>query len=253
MEIFNRVLSGATEEDIIDGTFSFPDGIEVIGACAFKGCTSLQSIALADGVELIGAYAFQGCKSLRSIVLPEGIEAIGDAAFYDCTSLQSIRFPEGVKTIGGAVFEDCTNLRAIHIFTTSNEERQRIRDLLSEKVRVLVASEELTQRVMDITKKELGRILTATESNAMRRSAKNVGFFPEEIFTEINKQTNSKDHVFYQKARREINKLVLPANEEDFKVYEAQVKAVVDMVIDRAKRGIYSPDDGSVSSATMKG
>lgn len=275
MKISEGVISDVADEDIVDGTFSFPEGIAEIGPClfqgraklqsiflpkgvkmigarAFKDCAVLQSIVFSEGIELIGSYAFQGCKSLRSIVLPEGVKLIGDAAFYDCTMMQSIRFTGRVEKIGGAVFEDCPNLRVIHIFNASTEERQHIRNLLPERVGVLVASEEFTQRVLDINDKELRRILQYSASNAMRRSAKSIGFFPEEVFTEINKQTNPKDHVFYQKAQREIDKLVLPASESDLEVYEAQVKTVVDMVIERAKRGLYSPDEVSVSTTTMK-
>lgn len=321
MKVSNGVLSHVTNEDIINGTFPFPEGVKWIDDSGFRACTCLQSIDIPRDVNRIGDWAFSGCTSLESIRFPEGLGCIGHAGFMSCTSLKSIsfndgftatgwatfsgctslksvHFPEGFMTIGDSgfarctslknisfpatmhiigegafsgctslesirflggvneicdnAFADCSSLSFIYLSSSKEEERLRVRELLPESLRSRIVSRALEQKLPDMLDKELRRTLQIPTSNAMRRSAKNVGFFPDDVFTEINKQTNPEDNAFCQKARREISKLVLPANEEDFKVYETQVKAVVDMVVERATKGIYSRIEGSSNSTSLK-
>ena len=50
-----------------------PDNVTRIGADAFNGCFSLQSITIPKNVTHIDSYAFFGCFSLESILLPKNI------------------------------------------------------------------------------------------------------------------------------------------------------------------------------------
>lgn len=245
--IFDAAFVGCTSLKSV----SFPNGFIAIGWAAFSGCTSLQSAFFPDGFQTIGSSAFERCTSLQSISFSQSIKLIGEGAFSGCTSLESIRFLGGVNKIGDNAFAGCPNLSYIYLSSSNENERQQVMSLLPESLRCRIVPQAFEQKLPDMLNIELGRILEIPASNAIRRSTKSIGFFSEDVCIEINKQTNPRDHAFYQKARREINKLTLPANKNDFEVYKNKVKTVVDMVIERAKRGICSPDEASVSSTTI--
>ena len=141
---------------------------------AFYSCTGLTSITIPSGVTSIGAGAFSGCSSLESMTLPfvggsrkcasdtyqypfgyifgtssytggvatkqyyygsstsdttnstfyipESLKSVtitgGNilyGAFYNCTSLTSITIPDGVTRIGSGAFSGCTGLTSITI------------------------------------------------------------------------------------------------------------------------------------------
>ena len=85
-----------------------------IGDYAFRGCSSLTSIAIPECVTEIGDYAFYGCSSLTSITIPESVAEIGDYAFRGCSSLTSITIPESVTEIGYNAFYGCMNLKNVY-------------------------------------------------------------------------------------------------------------------------------------------
>ena len=105
-EIGNNAFKGNTT--II--SIAIPDGVTLIGDSAFSGCSSLTSINIPDGVTSIGGRAFRGCSSLASITIPDGVTSIGGSAFYGCSSLTSITIPGGVTSIGGSAFYGCSSL-----------------------------------------------------------------------------------------------------------------------------------------------
>lgn len=67
--------------------------ITEIGTWAFKGCTSLTSIAIPKSVTKIGYEAFAYCKSLTSVIISEGVTEIGEGTFENCKSLASVKVP----------------------------------------------------------------------------------------------------------------------------------------------------------------
>ena len=79
-----------------------------ITACAFKGCSSLESINISN-VEVIDQGAFQGCSSL-TVFHAQGLNTIKEDAFKDCTALRSVTLPETVTGIENNAFSGCTNL-----------------------------------------------------------------------------------------------------------------------------------------------
>ena len=118
-----------------DGTI---EGVEYIGASAFRGCSNLRTVQLANSVTEIGAqvfyycnnlksinistelkaiseYMFTGCSSLTNIEIPEGITSIENYAFHLCTNLETIKLPSTLETIEGTAFNRCTKLANIEI------------------------------------------------------------------------------------------------------------------------------------------
>ena len=81
---------------------------DVIGDCAFYGCSGLTSINLPASITEIGESAFYGCSGLTSINLPASITEISSEAFSDCSGLTSIYvYAEKVPEMDSYVFEKC--------------------------------------------------------------------------------------------------------------------------------------------------
>ena len=115
MRIIKNVLIKVENEDIVDGKFEIPDGVEEIEGGAFEDCSSLTSIKIPDRVEFIQNSAFEGCSSLTSIKIPDSVRWIGRFAFCRCSSLTSIEIPDGVTSIDKLAFCRCSSLTSIEI------------------------------------------------------------------------------------------------------------------------------------------
>ena len=96
-------------------SLTLPDGITEIGSSAFFGCSGLTSLTLPAGITTIGGSAFEGCSGLTSLTLPAGITSIGDDAFYGCSGLTSLNLPAGITTIGSSAFYGCSGLTSLTI------------------------------------------------------------------------------------------------------------------------------------------
>ena len=88
---------------------------DVIGKCAFKGCSGLTSLTLPDGITEIGDEAFEDCSGLTSLTLPDGITEIGSSAFFGCSGLTSLTLPAGITEISSSAFNRCSGLTSITI------------------------------------------------------------------------------------------------------------------------------------------
>lgn len=106
-------IGTCTDEDlVIPATY---DGCPVVSVYGLENCTWIKSITIQEGVEGIGANAFKGCTSLVSIDIPSSVNSIGYSAFGDCSSLESIEFPNGITVIQWGMFSNCTSLKNIII------------------------------------------------------------------------------------------------------------------------------------------
>ncbi|MCL2563929.1 MAG: leucine-rich repeat domain-containing protein [Oscillospiraceae bacterium] len=101
--------NGAATEVVV------PDGVKVIEAEAFKGCSGLEKVVMSERVQGIGARAFFGCSSLKEIVIPKYVQGIGAQAFEGCSSLEKIVIPESAEQIVGPVFGGCHSLQELII------------------------------------------------------------------------------------------------------------------------------------------
>lgn len=113
-----------------------PPSVSYIDDYAFRGNTTLKSIALPDGCSH-GHSVFSGCSALTQVYLPNGSN--GDTAFLfnrcsslkyvhipaswtelaeefrGCTSLENITIPESVYKISKDAFKGCTSLKTVTI------------------------------------------------------------------------------------------------------------------------------------------
>ncbi|MDR0524185.1 MAG: leucine-rich repeat protein [Candidatus Methanoplasma sp.] len=111
----------------LTGDLVLPSGLSAIKNGVFKFCAGLTGdLAIPAGVKDIGAEAFFGCKSLESLSFESGnrLESIGDHAFYRCTSLgtgqvKGISIPSGVTSLGKFAFFECENIESLSFGSNS--------------------------------------------------------------------------------------------------------------------------------------
>ncbi len=94
-------------------SYSIPNGVLIIGDCAFYCCKALTSITIPDSVTSIGDSAFSQCR-ITSIAIPESVTSIGRRAFSGC-SLESVVIPAGVTSIEDGTFNMCFSLESVTI------------------------------------------------------------------------------------------------------------------------------------------
>lgn len=73
-----------------DGNAVFPEGVRVIGDCAFSNCERLKTVTVTDSVARINMGAFQGCKNLMKVTLPVSVAEVEESAFYESENLKTI-------------------------------------------------------------------------------------------------------------------------------------------------------------------
>jgi hypothetical protein len=114
MKIKNQTLICVDNSDIINGTFTIPESVTIIGNDAFRNCDSLISITIPNNITIIGNRAFWRCNSLNSIKISNSVTIIGNSAFYGCNNLTIITIPTSVETVDLWAFTDCTSLTSIN-------------------------------------------------------------------------------------------------------------------------------------------
>ena len=132
-------------------TVKFDSAIDVIGARAFVGCDSLETVIIADvadwcgvvfadafanplyyagalyvgenavteltvsGVTAVSAYAFVNADFLTKVVIADGVETIGKSAFYGSNKIASLSIANTVTAISGSAFEKCSSIGTLSI------------------------------------------------------------------------------------------------------------------------------------------
>lgn len=94
----------------ISGTGAFNEHME----CGVDAKMSMRNLIINEGVTIIGANAFSGCTNLTSLQLPTSLKNIGERAFANCSELISIyNYRERPGIVSANTFEgvnkfDCT-------------------------------------------------------------------------------------------------------------------------------------------------
>lgn len=78
----NTLISGCQSTVI-------PNSVNIIGADAFLGTSSLKKIIIPDSITQIDGRAFSGCTSLNTVVLGSGVVSLGHMCFYNCKAISS--------------------------------------------------------------------------------------------------------------------------------------------------------------------
>jgi hypothetical protein len=81
-----------------------PDGVKIIGDCAFEDWGDLETVTLPSSVTKICEDAFYGCHDLTTLNLSEGLVEICDYAFWG-SGLGFLRLPSSVTTISANAFK----------------------------------------------------------------------------------------------------------------------------------------------------
>ncbi len=102
-------------------SYTIPNGVTEIGACAFLWCKNLTKVIIPESVKSIGDDAFDYCISLKDITISDGVTSIGAGAFNNCDSLESLVIPKSVKSIGEAAFANCQSLKDVYYTGTEEE------------------------------------------------------------------------------------------------------------------------------------
>ena len=155
----NGVLLSKDEKTLVcypagktGSTYAIPEGVTVIAAQAFGGCTKLETITIPASVTSIGTNPFAGCTGLQTITVeegntaykiengvllsesenkktllcypagntgttcttPESVTAIAAQAFADCKKLENVVLRENVTSVGADAFTGCDKLKAVY-------------------------------------------------------------------------------------------------------------------------------------------
>ena len=79
----------------ISSAFTVPECVDVVGAGAFEGDTSLTQVVITDSTESIGANAFAGCTSLERIAVYSRTIQLAEGALGTANEVKEIWAPGG--------------------------------------------------------------------------------------------------------------------------------------------------------------
>lgn len=98
---------------------TIPTSVKVIGASAFRDCSSLSSVTFTatSNVDSIATYAFANCTTLTTLAIPASVRIIETYAFNGCSALTTIDFNNAskLKTIGNYAFQGTTALTTLSL------------------------------------------------------------------------------------------------------------------------------------------
>lgn len=88
---------------------------------AFEGNAQITSVTVAQGVERIGARAFKDCTALREAVLHDSVSSIGEWGFAGCSALADVYLGHSAATVGADCFAEVSASCRLHYAGTAEE------------------------------------------------------------------------------------------------------------------------------------
>lgn len=108
----------AYQHAVVDGVFTIPEGVTVIGAQAYAYNASLENaeVVIPEGVTEIGVGAFEG-TGIKKVTIPASVKTIAPYAFAGCENLATVVFADGnaLEELETGVFNGCTALKSIDL------------------------------------------------------------------------------------------------------------------------------------------
>lgn len=89
------------------------EGVEYIGAGAFRSIPGLKTVTIPASVKTIGNHAFEDCSGLEEVYIYA--QHVGESAFINCHNLKSVHIGPQVKAIGVSAFENCERITGVYI------------------------------------------------------------------------------------------------------------------------------------------
>ena len=88
------------------GNFSMPSSVRFIGFGAFA-YSNISTVELHEGIDSIGAAAFRDCDNLKEIVLPKSLKHLDTTVFSTCRNLKKITILSCLTSIPDDSFTAC--------------------------------------------------------------------------------------------------------------------------------------------------
>lgn len=100
--------------------YTIPDGVEILGYEAMRGCLNLKKVNIPESVYSIDNRFFFMDRNLLSVTIPSKVKVL-TATFNYCTSLESVTLPHGIEKITAGTFGDVQSLKTINYDGTKED------------------------------------------------------------------------------------------------------------------------------------
>lgn len=148
-----------------------PEGIEVIGAFAFKDSTFIEKVEFNSQLKIIKEAAFERCLNLQYLIFPAFLGRIEDKAFSRCFNVSYIEFNPTIEYIGKEVFSFCNKVKKV--------------DLPASITMVFASAFNNCSQLANIYVDENNRVFRALDGILYDKEAKRLIKCPEHINTNI--------------------------------------------------------------------
>jgi len=101
--------------ELEDYTLTISGEGEMEDGCPWEEYESkVEHVIIADGITKIGAKAFYGFDSIETVEFGNSLVEIGANAFRGCDDIDYIHLPETFRTFGASAFQECESLKYVY-------------------------------------------------------------------------------------------------------------------------------------------